>query len=539
MLGRVSAFGLSRLRLTTSRSERLLIAPQDLRTADPTRATEMYAGRFAFAGKIVSCEGRSPFDMPSPSDEHFDILHGFGWLRHLRAAEATLTRSIARILVQDWIESQNSWPSNSWRVDIVSRRILAWLSQAPLILHEADVGFYKQFIRSLVKQVHYLDRRIHDAPVGVQRLQTTIALVSAGLCLAGQAKLAKRATRRLVDELERQILPDGGHVSRNPGVLIELLLDLLPLRQLFSARNTPPPSALLHAIDRMMPMLRFFRHCDGVFAHFNGMGQTSPDALATVFAYDDARGSPVANAVHSGYQRAEAGGTVLIMDTGRPPRIELSHDAHAGCLAFEMSAKRHRIIVNCGLPAINRDNWRQVSRATAAHSTATINDASSVKFLTGSALSWFLGVPIIAGPEVKTQREERDGAIIIRASHDGYLERFGVVHQRTLTLAADGASLVGEDEFEVRPQAGQNRFAIRFHLHPIVKSSILDDGQSVTLILPNRDTWTFSCERHRPELEESVYLGGSDGPRRTAQIVIYGETHLSQSVQWRFAHTPQ
>ena len=29
-----------------------------------------------------------------------------------------------------------------------------------------------------------------------------------------------------VTEIERQVLPDGGHVSRNPGALIELLLDL-------------------------------------------------------------------------------------------------------------------------------------------------------------------------------------------------------------------------------------------------------------------------------------------------------------------------
>src|SRR5690606_7838641 len=105
----------------------------------------------------------------------------------------------------------------------------------------------------------------------------------------------------------------------NPGVLIELLLDLLPLRQTFAARNVPPPPALLNAIDRMMPMLRFFRHRDGSFALFNGMGPTPPDLLATVLAYDDARGTPVANAPHSGYQRMQAEGAVLLIDTGRPP----------------------------------------------------------------------------------------------------------------------------------------------------------------------------------------------------------------------------
>src|SRR5438270_6127945 len=133
--------------------------------------------------------------------------------------------------------------------------------------------------------------------------------------MAGQARLLKTMTKRLIEELESQVLPDGGHISSNPGALIDLLLDLLPLRQAFAARNVPPPPALLHAIDRMMPMLRFFRHGDGNFALFNGMGPTPPDLLATVFAYDDARGAPLANAPHSGYQRVQAEGLLVIADT--------------------------------------------------------------------------------------------------------------------------------------------------------------------------------------------------------------------------------
>ena len=138
-----------------------------------------------------------------------------------------------------------------------------------------------------------LRRTAHNARDGVPKLQTLIALTYASLCIAGQSRHLKTSARRLVDELERQILPDGGHISRNPDALIELLLDLLPLRQAFSSRNVAPPPALLNAIDRMMPMLRFFRHGDGNFAHFNGMGATPPDLLATVLAYDDARGAPL------------------------------------------------------------------------------------------------------------------------------------------------------------------------------------------------------------------------------------------------------
>src|SRR6202012_3734334 len=41
-----------------NKNDRLVIAPQDLRTADATYASEIYSGRFAFAGKVVNCDGR-------------------------------------------------------------------------------------------------------------------------------------------------------------------------------------------------------------------------------------------------------------------------------------------------------------------------------------------------------------------------------------------------------------------------------------------------------------------------------------------------
>ena len=51
------------------RADQLTIAPQELRTADATRAAEIYAGRFVFAGKIVTSHGRSIFAMDAPSED--------------------------------------------------------------------------------------------------------------------------------------------------------------------------------------------------------------------------------------------------------------------------------------------------------------------------------------------------------------------------------------------------------------------------------------------------------------------------------------
>jgi uncharacterized heparinase superfamily protein len=545
LIGGINAHALLRWRFGSAKTDRLVIAPQDLRTADATRASEIYAGRFAFAGKVVICDRRSPFEMTPPSDEWAVILLSFSWLRHLRAADSAITRANARSLIDDWINTQGGWHPIGWRLDILSRRIICWLSQAPFVLQEADARFYRRFIRSLSRQVRYLRRALKESRDGLPRLQAVIALNYATLCMQGQSGFLNAHVRRLIEELRFQILPDGGHISRNPGALIELLVDLLPLRQLFSSRSLPPPQGLNNAIDRMMPMLRFFRHGDGNFAQFNGMGPTSVDLLATVLAYDDARGTPVSNAPHSGYQRVDAGRTALLMDTGRPPPIAVSQEAHAGCLSFELSWKTHRLVVNCGVPAVNKANWRQVARATAAHSTVTLNEVSSCRFLESNAFRRLLfGTPIIGGPHnVHIERADQSDGVRLRASHDGYASEFGIVHTRAIRFGADGAILDGEDAFTPAsgnsfPARTPDEYAIRFHLHPAIKANRLSDGHGVILLLPDRELWTFTSFGDAVEIEESVFLAGPDGPRRAVQIVIYGHARTTPAVRWSIRHTP-
>ncbi len=542
--GRLRGHPFIRLSFIPRKADRLLIAPQDLRTADGTRASEIYAGRFAFAGKVVISDGRSPFEIAPPSEEWAASLLGFGWLRHLRAAESGITRANARALVDEWIAVQGAYHPIGWQPQIMARRIVSWLSHAPLILHDADEQFYRRFLRSLVRQVRYLRHTAMEARDGVPRMQALVTLAYAALCMAGQARHMRGTIKQLVTEIERQILPDGGHISRNPGALIELLLDFLPLRQAFQARNIAPPPQLNNAIDRMMPMMRFFRHGDGAFAHFNGMGPTQADLMATILAHDDARGAPLSNAPHSGYQRVELGEMVLLMDVGHPPPIGVSQEAHAGCLSFELSHGLQRIVVNCGLPGNNRETWRQVARATAAHSAVVFNDTSSCRFLESGSFKRLLGTPIVSGPnDIQVAREERGDAVILRTSHDGYADRFKLIHQRALKLAVGGDRIDGEDLFvttegDMLPADVSDEFAVRFHLHPSVKANKLTDGHGAMLMLPSRDVWTFNAYEDRVEIEESVYLSGSDGPRRAVQMVIYGRARKIPRVHWTFTHIP-
>src|SRR6202049_5190805 len=203
--GRANGHPLLRWPLIPLKADRLLISPQDLRAADGTRASEISSGRFAFAGKVVVCDGRSVFEMEPPSEEWATALLGFGWLRHLRAAESAITRANARALVDEWITLQGSWHPLAWRPDVLSRRVISWLSQSTLVLQDADVRFYRRFLRSLIRQVSYLRHTARDARRGVAHLQAILALANAALCIAGQKRRIKSATVALQQELERQI----------------------------------------------------------------------------------------------------------------------------------------------------------------------------------------------------------------------------------------------------------------------------------------------------------------------------------------------
>ena len=211
LLARVATHPLLRWRYGSGKTDRLLIAPQDLRTADATRASEIYAGRFAFAGKVVICDRRSPFEMTPPSDEWAVMLLSFQWLRHLRAADSAITRANARALIDDWISIQGKWHPLGWRNDILARRILCWLSQAPFVLQDADARFYRRFIRSLSRQVRYLRRTLRHSREGLPRLQALMALNYASLCMQGQAgALRGNARKAFLRSEQSQYIENSG-----------------------------------------------------------------------------------------------------------------------------------------------------------------------------------------------------------------------------------------------------------------------------------------------------------------------------------------
>ncbi len=519
-----------RIRLT-----RFLFAPPDLRTTDPTVAADIYAGQFVFAGRVVAVGGKSPFDVPAPTSSWAEALYGFGWLRHLQAANSSLARDNARTLISDFNARTRRLPAVALQPHVMARRLMALLAQSSLVLDGASHEFYGMFLGLVRHEARLLRDARHLSDDPTVRLVSAVALTTLGLCVEGAERLEKHFGRELSDQLDEQILADGGHVSRNPRVLVDLMLDLLPVRSTYAARGLEAPRGLVTAIDRVVPHLKMLRHPDGSIALFNGMGASQVDALATIFASHDTGGRAATEAPYSGYHRLEAGGAVLIADTGPSPPFAVSADALAGCLAFEFSHQRQRIFINCGVPRQAGPELPVELRATAAHSATTLSDMSSCQFISRRGET-----RILKGPRrVTATRTTTPEGESIALSHDGYVARFGLTLQRSFLLHSDGQALSGVDSVTGTvaglPDGGVR--TIRFHLHPSLQAGRTAQGD--VLMTPARgSSWLFRCEGAHVSLEDSVFFSGNEGARRTSQIVLVTAS-LTEPVSWQLARLPQ
>jgi len=531
---------LTRLRLTrhTVRvPERLIVAPTDLRSIDPFIAEEMINGRITLAGRVMETNGRSPFSQELPSEIFATRLHSFSWLRHMRADKTGQGSVLARSLVNDWISLHGRKTVGvAWDTDIAAQRLIAWLSHSPVVLQGTDSGFYRRFMRSLTHHVRYLRHVAATAPDGEARFRVRIALAMSSVSMPTRAATIKRAGQALDREIDRQILADGSHVSRNPRAALELLLDLLPLRQTYINLGHDVPSRLIAGIDRMYPALRFFRHQDGDLALFNGATSTFANELMSVLRYDETAGKPFKALPHAHYQRLSSGQTLVIIDTGGPLSVDLSRTAHAGCLSFEMSSGRHRIVINAGSPKFAGSRYVQMARATAAHSTVTLDDSSSLSF----SRSGMLGPVMTSGVSaVSVERQDtEDGRDSVKAAHDGYVANFGLMHEREITLNSAGTIITGCDRFFAPEQRkapkkadAERRASARFHIHPSIS---IDQTRpdAVTLTAPDGETWTFSSPGNDVLIGEDVFFADSSGVRASELLEIAFSIPEKTEIRW-------
>lgn len=521
-------------------------APRDLSRVPPDawpgsadRGADIVSGEFSFFGEAVR-GGLRAWRPGGMSDAWLAELHSFDWLRDLRALGGDGARRQARELVGDWLLRQSNWHEVAWRPDVLGSRLFAWLGQHDFFCASADDTYRQDYLTSLVRQAKHLSRALPGGVDGAGLIQAAKGLIAAGLSLPGHSTWTTQGLKVLERACTQQILADGGHISRSPLVQTQVLRHLVDIRSALLAAQREVPGFLMAAIDRTAPFLRMLRHNDGGLALFNGSNEGRGWLVDMLLAQADSRGRPLTSAPHSGFERIVANRTILLMDTGAPDANTEEANAHASTLAIEVSVGRERIIVNCGARPSAREPWGQVQRSTAAHSTMIVDDTNSSEILAHGRAGRHPA-------NIAVERNDENGHVWLSASHDGYGPLFSITHQRRFYIDASGDDIRGEDLMlqegdGIRPPRG---FALRFHLHPTVQASLVQNGNAVLLRLPSGTGWRLIAEGGTVSLAESVYLGGNDEIRRSEQVVVSGafdpadEDGIVAQVKWALKKVPK
>lgn len=518
---------------------------RDLWPGDLNRGARLLAGQFEVAGTLRRLEPGGEgggagigWDEAAGPVVWRAAVHGFAWLRDLRALGTDPARLRARDLTEDWL-AHAAGEELAQAPEVAAARISAWLGHWDFLAATAEDGFRRRLLVRLAQDARGVVASLPAEALHRGALVTLKGAMAAAVALEEEGWL-NRALRFLPGELERQFHPDGMHVERSPGQLLLALQDLIEIRNLLHGAGVNAPPQLAAALERAGQALKLFRHGDGGLALFNGTREEGAALVDLVLTQGQARGRAPLLLEESGFHRMLAGRTLVIADAAAPPPgrardaatgLPRGADrfAHAGTLSFEMSVGRDRVIVNCGAAPAAEAEWRDALRATAAHSTLVLADTNSAELKEGG-----LG----RRPErVEADRHEAGGAKWLEASHDGWRKPFGAIHRRRLYLAETGDDLRGEDLVEMlEPDAKPPAFVVRFHLHPSVVASLQQDGEGVLLRLPSGQGWRLRTKGARVALEESVYLG-TEPPRRTSQIVLQAEPG-TDTVQWAISRVP-
>ena len=323
----------------------------------------------------------------------------------------------------------------------------------------------------LFAQIRLLRHRLEYHLAGNHLLKNSFALLTGALYFQN-ARLIRKATNLLRQELNEQVLSDGGHYERSPmyhQLLLDRLLDALLILPSSTEHDKAEHIALLTEKGTLM-----LNWLDAITFR-NGTVPMVSDTAPDIAPNNHLSQKKASQLLSQKFQQ-----TVPLNDSGfrmfRQKRYELfacvgsigpayqPGHAHADTLSFVLHVDNLPLLVDNGTSTYQNGPRRDWERSTAAHNTVTVEDKNSSEMWASFRVGRRARVTMLT-----------DTATTLTAQHDGYRHR-GIIHERTWAISANTILLT--DQLLVWPtgtESGQLG-TTRFYFHPSVSWQLLADG---------------------------------------------------------------
>jgi uncharacterized heparinase superfamily protein len=408
------------------------------------------------------------FDWASPDQDKLwrYNLHYFDYLQEP-------DRENGPDLIDSWINANPQGTPDAWEPFPVSLRIVNWIKY--FLTREAPVA--EMWLRSLALQARWLESNIEYHLLANHYFKNGKALVFAGTFFDGPdaARWLKKGTRIVLEELQEQILADGGHFERSPMYHAMILEDCLDLLNMCRGGGLEKLRHLERGLESRIPSMLDFAsgmtHPDGDIALFNDAAFGIEPTFAELVEFASRLGVPfvqkrerVRSFPQSGYFRlSPRPGDVLLMDSGPiGPDYQPGH-AHCDTLSFELSLDGRRVIVDSGCRQYIAGPIRQYNRGSIGHNSLVVD---------GKNQSEVWGAHRVArrARPIMTRSLEDGDSLICEGAHDGYACLAGKpIHSRRIVWKGNRIEIL--DTLDGR---GSHDIELRLHVHPDISITLAD-----------------------------------------------------------------
>ena len=448
-------------------------------------------------------------------------LNSFFWLFSL---DLKSSKKDTQNVILKWVEQNSLYNSKSWEVDIVAKRIIAWLSNSKLTYEDSDDDYKEKFNNVIKKQINHLIYEIKASEWVDDKMIGCSAIILTGLSYGDKDHYLDLGLELLKKLVNISLDSDNFPKSRNIRQLNFYLKYFVLIREWFKESQSEIPEFIDENIYHLGQSYAFTSQNNKCNLLFNGNHENNNIDLDNYLKRLGYSFKSQNNEL-GGYAILNNKKICLVMDVGPPPEKKFSSNYQAGSLSFEIISGGKKLICNSGYFQNFKSQLNEISKSSATHSTLTLDDRSSCKFTKKSKI--LEGLRIIKKNVVFEKNYWK-----INAAHDGYLKQYGVIHDREIEFYPEQMKFIGHDRIISKNNIENLKFEIRFHLEPNVKVMKTQDGKSILIDL-NGEGWKFNSGLNTINIDNGLYFGKKDYLADNKNIFISGMTNDdNQTIKW-------
>jgi uncharacterized heparinase superfamily protein len=446
-------------------------------------------------------------------------LHNFCWLP---ALNIKTEKELGCLILDQWINNFSNYNEKYWTLDVVTMRLIYWISSYEIIFKNSDLIFRSKVINNIVKQTKHLFKNISLVSSGVDKIKSLAALVLVGNSFEQYEEYTQYGLKNLEDELGSFVNKDGFVKSKNPEDLFWTLYFLILIKEWLTLSRKQTPAFINIYINSLGICFKFLRFSNGDLPLFNGANHINTEKF---YEFLESRGYEFENMenIFCGYAKIKSKKIELFIDANNASSMLHSRNYQAGPLSFELASGSIKFICNSGSGKNLGEELSYLSSSTAAHSTVTINDTSSCIFQKNALIRKYFGNSLIEKHNIFKQEFKNDKEFIqCIIGHDGYEKRFKILHERQITLFKSKNQIEGIDSLKCKNIKNKNlTFSVRFHIHPDIRIT-KTMGNDILLSSSGGEGWIFRSPQIPTKIEKNLYFGNSDNIKESSFILLEG-----------------